>query len=409
MALANSPPSAADGRAGGGHGAEGTGRADGADERIVGASGIAVLFTEHDMDVVFNTADRVIVLSAALMPTARRRRSGQTPSTPPRPRFRGRTRIAEGADLAACLCRTASSGPPGDSDPSDDFFSLAPSGSHHVSCCGSSLPPSVSASARALASASASLGTASTRRWRRRMLSASGHTLYGKAHILCDVSLAVDRARWWCCSAATARASRPRSRASSAWCRCSGARSASTASDIDRLRPHEIARLGLGYVPEERRDLHRLDGAARTSRSAASQRAEGIAPWDFERIGRLFPNLAQMPERPGGRMSGGEQQMLTIGRTLMGNPRCILLDEPSEGVAPVIVDQMAEAIRRVEGAGRGRSCCRSRTCGSLSRWPTAPISSRKAACASPVRWRSSTPSRRSASSIWRCRRSGRPR
>lgn len=120
--------------------------------------------------------------------------------------------------------------------------------------------------------------------------------------------------------------------------------------DIRRLKPHEIARLGLGYVPEDRRIFTDLTVLENLEVGRQPPR-EGVATWDFERIGRLFPNLAQMPRRPGGRMSGGEQQMLTIGRTLMGNPNCILLDEPSEGVAPVIVDQMAVAIRELKSQG----------------------------------------------------------
>ena len=73
--------------------------------------------------------------------------------------------------------------------------------------------------------------------------------------------------------------------------------------------------------------------------------------WTAEKLFRLFPNLGEMKDRPGGRMSGGEQQMLTIARTLMGNPLCILLDEPSEGLAPVIVDQMAAAIGELKREG----------------------------------------------------------
>jgi branched-chain amino acid transport system ATP-binding protein len=119
---------------------------------------------------------------------------------------------------------------------------------------------------------------------------------------------------------------------------------------IDRLAPYRIARLGLGYVPEERRIFTGL--TVRENLEVGRQAArDGVVPWDFGRLGRLFPNLAEMPDRPGGQMSGGEQQMLTIARTLMGNPRCILLDEPSEGVAPVIVDQMAEAIVRLKAEG----------------------------------------------------------
>jgi len=80
---------------------------------------------------------------------------------------------------------------------------------------------------------------------------------------------------------------------------------------------------------------------------------EGSPTWTVEKLCKLFPNLAEMQKRPGGRMSGGEQQMLTIARTLMGNPSCILLDEPSEGLAPVIVDQMAAAILELKREGVG--------------------------------------------------------
>ena len=119
---------------------------------------------------------------------------------------------------------------------------------------------------------------------------------------------------------------------------------------IDQLQAFRIARMGLGYVPEDRRiftDLTVLENLEVGKQSAR----KGAPSWDFEKIGKLFPNLSEMPDRLGGQMSGGEQQMLTIGRTLMGNPTCILLDEPSEGVAPVIVDQMAEAIRGLKAAG----------------------------------------------------------
>jgi branched-chain amino acid transport system ATP-binding protein len=119
---------------------------------------------------------------------------------------------------------------------------------------------------------------------------------------------------------------------------------------IDRLAPYRIARMGLGYVPEERRIFTDLTVLENLEVGRQPPRA-GAPVWDFDKIGALFPNLKEMPDRQGGRMSGGEQQMLTIARTLMGNPACILLDEPSEGVAPVIVDQMAEAIRGLKAAG----------------------------------------------------------
>ncbi|MFZ9238992.1 MAG: ABC transporter ATP-binding protein, partial [Burkholderiaceae bacterium] len=77
----------------------------------------------------------------------------------------------------------------------------------------------------------------------------------------------------------------------------------------------------------------------------------GVQAWTPERLFQLFPNLGEMPDRPGGSMSGGEQQMLTVARTLMGNPLLLMLDEPSEGVAPVIVEQMAHMITTLKQQG----------------------------------------------------------
>jgi branched-chain amino acid transport system ATP-binding protein len=125
--------------------------------------------------------------------------------------------------------------------------------------------------------------------------------------------------------------------------------------DISQAEPHQIARMGLGYVPEDRRifsDLTVMENLE-VGRQPTRRWADGSeAPsWTPERLFRLFPNLGEMPDRPGGRMSGGEQQMLTVARTLMGNPYLVLLDEPSEGVAPVIVEQMAHMILELKGHG----------------------------------------------------------
>jgi len=126
-------------------------------------------------------------------------------------------------------------------------------------------------------------------------------------------------------------------------------------SDISRLAPFEIARRGLGYTPEDRRifvDLTVLENLD-VGRQAERHFADGKpAPaWTPERVFALFPNLAEMRNRLGGRMSGGEQQMLTVARTLMGNPFLVLLDEPSEGMAPLIVEQMAAAIVELKKEG----------------------------------------------------------
>lgn len=120
--------------------------------------------------------------------------------------------------------------------------------------------------------------------------------------------------------------------------------------DVAGQEPHRIARAGLGYVPEERRIFTDLTVMENLEVGRQKPRA-GLAPWTPERLFRLFPNLGAMRTRAGGRMSGGEQQMLTIARTLMGNPALILLDEPSEGLAPVIVEQMAHAILALKAEG----------------------------------------------------------
>ena len=125
--------------------------------------------------------------------------------------------------------------------------------------------------------------------------------------------------------------------------------------DIARREPHEIARLGLGYVPEERRiftDLSVMDNLE-VGRQRPRRWPDGTAApeWTPEKLFALFPNLGEMPLRPGGRLSGGEQQMLTVARTLMGQPLLVLLDEPSEGVAPLIVQQMARTIRALKAQG----------------------------------------------------------
>jgi branched-chain amino acid transport system ATP-binding protein len=125
--------------------------------------------------------------------------------------------------------------------------------------------------------------------------------------------------------------------------------------DLSRSEPHEAARRGLGYVPEDRRiftDLTVLQNLE-VGRQGPRHWPDGTAAphWTLARVCELFPNLGEMPHRPGGRMSGGEQQMLTVARTLMGNPFVVLLDEPSEGVAPLILEQMVHMILALKAQG----------------------------------------------------------
>ena len=125
--------------------------------------------------------------------------------------------------------------------------------------------------------------------------------------------------------------------------------------DVSSAEPHDVARRGMGYVPEDRRvfaDLTVMENLE-VGRQPPRAWADGSAAplWTPEKLFKLFPNLGEMPDRAGGRMSGGEQQMLTVARTLMGNPYLVLLDEPSEGVAPLIVEQMAQMILELKAQG----------------------------------------------------------
>lgn len=125
--------------------------------------------------------------------------------------------------------------------------------------------------------------------------------------------------------------------------------------NITKAPPYKIARAGLGFVPEDRRVFTELTVKEnlQTGRQPARHWSDGepVYYWTEEALYKLFPNLGKMPDRPGGKMSGGEQQMLSVARSLMGNPLMLLLDEPSEGVAPVIVDQMIEMIVELKQKG----------------------------------------------------------
>jgi branched-chain amino acid transport system ATP-binding protein len=119
---------------------------------------------------------------------------------------------------------------------------------------------------------------------------------------------------------------------------------------INGLPPFKTCALGLGYVPEDRRIFSRLTILENFEVGKQPPR-EGLEPWTPERLFKLFPNLGERRNHAGGTLSGGEQQMLTIARTLMGNPEMIILDEPSEGLAPVIVEQLAQTIHRLKSEG----------------------------------------------------------
>jgi branched-chain amino acid transport system ATP-binding protein len=119
---------------------------------------------------------------------------------------------------------------------------------------------------------------------------------------------------------------------------------------IQGLAPFKTCACGLGYVPQDRRIFDGLTVIENLEVGRQPPR-KGFKPWTPERLFQLFPNLAERRHHLGGMLSGGEQQMLTIARTLMGNPELIILDEPSEGLAPVILNQMTKTIQKIKSEG----------------------------------------------------------
>ena len=188
------------------------------------------------------------------------------------------------------------------------------------------------------------------------LLDAKGlNAWYGAAHILFDVDLQVNRGE---VVALMGRNGAGKSTTLKALMGMLAKRKGTVSflgQDISRREPYDVARLGMGYVPEDRRvfaDLTVMENLEVGKQPPRTWADGSAAPlWTTEKLFALFPNLGEMPDRPGGRMSGGEQQMLTVARTLMGNPYLVLLDEPSEGVAPVIVEQMAHMILELKAQG----------------------------------------------------------
>lgn len=180
---------------------------------------------------------------------------------------------------------------------------------------------------------------------------------YGAAHILHGVSLQVDRGEVVALMGRNGAGKSTTLKAIAGLVERRDGKALFMGADISRKAPHQIARLGLGYVPEDRRIfteltvLENLEVGRQKARCWPS--GEALPHWTPEKLFSLFPNLGEMPQRPGGQMSGGEQQMLTVARTLMGQPYVVLLDEPSEGVAPLIVEQMAKTILQLKAQGIG--------------------------------------------------------
>ncbi|MGD9862694.1 MAG: ABC transporter ATP-binding protein [Pseudodonghicola sp.] len=176
------------------------------------------------------------------------------------------------------------------------------------------------------------------------------NVFYGASHILFDMSLEVRKGRTL---ALLGRNGAGKSTTMKAIMGVAPIRSGEVRFDggrIDGAAPHAVARRGIGLVPEDRQIFprHTVDDNLRI---AAKPGPSGRADWSMDNIYDAFPILAKMRGRNAGMMSGGEQQLLSMARCLMGNPELILLDEPSEGLAPIIVQEIGRLIRDLRGTG----------------------------------------------------------
>jgi len=174
---------------------------------------------------------------------------------------------------------------------------------------------------------------------------------YGRAQVLFDVSLSLKRGETVALMGRNGAGKSTTLKAIMGLVQAEARALSFLGHDIANLSTYRIARLGLGYVPEDRRIFTDLTVFENIEVGRKAERPEGGQAWTPERLFSIFPNLADMRGRQASQMSGGEQQMLSIARTLMGNPQAILLDEPTEGLAPVIVDEMVAALMRMKREG----------------------------------------------------------
>ena len=179
----------------------------------------------------------------------------------------------------------------------------------------------------------------------------SVHTHYETSHILFDVSLEVNQGESVCLLGRNGAGKTTTLKSIMSLAPPSAGSILFNGVDLVGLAPYEIARLGIGYVPDERLIFPDLTVRENLEIAIKPGAAGAPAKWTVERIYELFPVLQPLGPRLGGYLSGGEQQMLTIGRTLMGNPSLLLLDEPVEGVAPVVVQELTRQIKALKTMG----------------------------------------------------------
>ena len=175
------------------------------------------------------------------------------------------------------------------------------------------------------------------------------HTAYGLSRVLFGVSLTVARGECVCLLGRNGVGKTTTMRSIMGLTPPSSGRVLWKGRDITGAAPFRVAGAGIGFVPEDRRIF--ADLTVWENLDVATRRGNAGGGFTVERVFELFPKLRELRDRQGGFLSGGEQQMLTIARTLMGNPELLLLDEPSEGLAPLVVEHLGEQIARLKAEG----------------------------------------------------------
>jgi branched-chain amino acid transport system ATP-binding protein len=175
------------------------------------------------------------------------------------------------------------------------------------------------------------------------------HAAYGLSRVLFGVSLQVEAGECVCLLGRNGVGKTTTMRSVMGFLRPTGGRILWKGVDIAGWPPHRVARAGIGFVPEDRRIFGEL--TVWENLDVAIRAAQRPGAWTVEAVYELFPVLRELRDRRGGFLSGGEQQMLTIARTLMGNPELLLLDEPSEGLAPLVVEALLKNIRALKERG----------------------------------------------------------
>ena len=311
-------------------------------KKLVIEQQIAVLFTEHSMDVVFAHADRMIVLARGRL-IAQGKADDIRKDLKVQEVYFGSGATFEDKTQAGERSYKESSQTPLDARASEGLHQAQ----HSERSSAELINARPTEDAEAATGASSHTGP---------LLSAQSLCAwYGAAQILYDVNFQVKRGE---VVALMGRNGAGKSTTMKALMGLLDKRAGDVqfmGRDISKDAAHRIAASGLGYVPEDRRiftDLTVLENLEVGRQKGRLWPDGSAAPtWTVQQLFTLFPNLGEMPRRPGGQMSGGEQQMLTVARSLMGNPYLVLLDEPSEGVAPVIVEQMVQMILALKKQG----------------------------------------------------------